>query len=938
MEDARVQTIDDEPLRRDIRLLGAELDRVIESYGGEDLFQLVEEIRSLSKERRTSDDDPESESTAGEQLKARIAQLDPEEIGDVIRALSCYFDLSNMAEDRHRIRVIRYREQLNHPAPRTESLASAIEVLKSRGFSAEEVQQILDKLQIELVFTAHPTEAKRRTVRHILRRLRSALSELDRADLLPREQERVMQQIRNELASLWQIDTLRPRRPTVIEEIRRGIYSSQSPWEVVPWIYRDLRHALKRTYPGHDFRIPTFLIFGSWIGGDRDGNPYVDAGITMEALRRLRKAALDYHIQAAQDLVRSLSLSERRHQVSKALLQALDQATKRLSHADKLLEEVNPKEIYRRWLTIILYRLEQTAAFDPFADSEGDDAHDSPVTFPAYANAAELATDVELIHESLRSGGNASIAEAELQDWIDRIKVFGFHLTRLDIREDSGAFREAVEFFMKQSGIAEDFQNLDEDEKQDLLTRPIDKKALEQIDLSLAPHRIRDLIELFTLLGRVIRLGAREALGAVIVSMTHHPSDVLQVLWLGRLASALSTGEEQEIPLPVVPLFETIADLKRAPQLLDQLLRQPQYAEHVRSDGNRQICMIGYSDGTKDGGYLAANWQLYRCQGELAQTAAEHGVQLTVFHGRGGALGRGGGPAARGILSLPPHSVDGRLRITEQGEVIAERYDDPLVAYRHLEQVTWATLLVTATHRDEPAPQWEDLIDQAAEHSFQAYRELVTDPAFWNYFQKATPIDAIETLPIGSRPARRRRERTLATLRAIPFTFAWTQSRQLVPAFYGLGSGLEALGDQHWTSLREMYERWPFFKAVIDNAELALAKCDMAIAREYAELCEPAQDRDRILGAIREEYARSRLAILRIAGRDELLAGLPWLNQSIRARNPYVDPLNFIQVDLMRRMAEIRADEDASDEEIEALSELLRLSVQGIASGMRNTG
>ena len=448
---------------------------------------------------------------------------------------------------------------------------------------------------------------------------------------------------------------------------------------------------------------------------------------------------------------------------------------------------------------------------------------------------------------------------------------------------------------------------------------------------------------MFKLLVRIVRAHGPERLGGHVISMTHEPSDLLAVLWFWRWAWKATPGDDSRplVYLPIIPLFETIEDLRRGPEVLDALLKVPAYHEYLQTSPLReptQVVMVGYSDSTKDGGYLAACWGLFRVQSRLAEVACQQGLKLVIFHGRGGALGRGGGPAARAILSLPPNSVDCSLRMTEQGEVLAERYDDPQIARRHLEQVTWATMLVSAEPQPEVQPTWIEMLDRMSVSSFKFYRQLVEHPGFLAYFDLATPISEIERLPIGSRPSRRRERRSLSDLRAIPWTFAWTQSRQFLPAWYGLGTALlaEASDAGGWKLLQDLYGTWPLFQAVVDNAVLALAKADMGIAQRYAELTPPDSDARAVWTLIEQEFQRTQSATLMITQEPVLLANTPWLQRSIQERNPSVDPLNLIQIELIRRM---RAAIDQNDEETATrLSELARFTIQGVASGLRTTG
>ena len=912
------EPIDDQPLRRDVRTLGFELGRVIRGHTGEATFDLVERIRRLAQRRRAGSDQADRE------LREAIGACGLDELESLIRALSCFFDLANLSEDRHRIRVLRQREAERHPAPRNESIGAAVDAMAEAGASADEVQGLLDELAIEPVFTAHPTEAKRRTVRHTLRRLRRNLLRLDAEAMLPRERNEMLSDLKANLACLWETDALRPRRPTVLEEVRRSLFVAESLWEVAPRLRREMRNALARAYPEASFRIPAFLRFGSWIGGDRDGNPFVTAEVTAETLKCLRATALEKHLSACGELEEILTVSDRYHRFDPSLEAMVDNARTAWPQIEPRLEALNPHEKYRHCLAVIRYRLERTAEATP----------EAPLPAGAYGSAEGLSADLNRIVENLRRNGHDRLADGKLQDWVDRVTVFGFHLARLDVREDARALSSAVGELMRALGRTGDWSGLGEDERQRLLLTAPSPAEAGAVDLEALSAAARSSVDVFLLLERAAGSFDRAALGTLIASMTHAPSDCLALMWLERFAAARLGHAEPPAPLPIVPLFETIDDLERSEQILEGLLRLDAYRGRVAAHGDEQICMVGYSDSTKDGGYLAANWHLHRAQQRLSDVAARHGVKLTFFHGRGGALGRGGGPAARSIRSLPPAAVQGRLRMTEQGEVLAERYDDPEIAFRHLEQVTWATMLVSRERRERVDESWRSALDRASEVSRQRYESLKADPGFLAYFDEATPIRTIESMPIGSRPSRRRGARRLADLRAIPYTFAWTQSRHMVTAFFGLGSGLEAAAEAiGWDGLGQMYRTWPPFRALIDNCELALTKADLSIAQRYAELAADPEAGARIWSRIRDELHRSRRAVLAIAGREELLDATPWLQRSIRVRNPYVDPLNLIQIELLSR---IRADPEGPD--AQRIHELLCVTVQGVAAGLRTTG
>ncbi len=918
--------VDDDLLRRDVRLLADMLGEVILDLEGREAFDLIEEVRTLARDRRAGRHAAEAE------LDARIATLDNRQAEVVARAFSVFFDLVNIAEDRQRVRVLRDRERQRDPLPLTESLASGIADLRDRGFTAAEVLQSLDRLSVELVFTAHPSEAKRRSIRTKLRRMRKSLEALDHPDLLPRERRRHKAEMRAELAVLWQSDFLRPTRPSVLDEVDRGLSVMPRIWDAVPEVYASVRRALAAAFPETAIDPPTFLTFGSWMGGDRDGNPFVTADVTAATLLRLRQAAIDGHLEWCRRLGDLLTISLRSATGGRPLAERLAALVADHPELAAAVEPFEEHAIYRRWLAMIRTRLEgaRRLVLDQ-ADAWS----------PAYRAGADFVADVALLVECLRQDHGLA-PDSPPQAWLDLARTFGLHMTRLDVRQDARAYADILGAILAAAGLLPDaaaYAALDEAARARLLVGSLG--TVGNLPRDSLPPLAADTLALFELLHRATVQFGPECLGGAIVSLTHCPADVLGVLWLWRWARGCAEAAGEPVAandIAIVPLFEKINDLADAHKTLGAMLAEPAYRAHLAARGDRQLVMVGYSDSTKDGGYLAACCGLQTAQERLHAVATAAGVRLTFFHGRGGSLGRGGGPAARGILSLPPETLDGSLRLTEQGEVLAERYDDVEIARRHLDQVAWATLMASTVRPAAPPEEWPALAGRMAERALAAYRDLVDQPGFIGYFSKTTPIDDIENLPIGSRPARRRGERSLDDLRAIPWVFAWTQSRCMIPAWYGLGAALAEIKYEDrraWQAACDMYRQWPFFQATIDNASLALAKADMVVAQHYSELDDDEDARRRIWQRIAAEYDRSRQAILDLTGGRELLGGIPWFQRSIEARNPSVDPLNLIQVEFMRRrQAEVESDPTAGSRH----RDILRLCVQGIAAGMRTTG
>ncbi|MHC2068427.1 phosphoenolpyruvate carboxylase [Bremerella sp. T1] len=897
-----------------LNLLVELLDQVVREQVGDSLAETMSRIRRMSLERRAGLPDAE------ERLLAEIGRIPKEQLRSVIRWLSLYFDLANLAEDYHRVRILDQRaaEAEAEGLPRSESIADAIRQLFESGCTAAEMQEWLDRLAITPVFTAHPSEAKRRTTRELLRRLRDHLPYLE---VQPHDED--FEAALSDLTLLWQTDSLRPQRPGVMGEVERGLFFAEALWDVAPQIYREMRMALARYYPHHQFEIKPFLTFGSWIGGDRDGHPFVTAKVTETTLGLLRKTALERHLSYCRELKKTLVTSDRQAAVSDEIRERVQTATENWEELQARLEEVSPNEVYRRYLKMIEFRLEVSLGS---AFVEGDE-------HVAYHQPEELMEEIELLRDSMLEHQGRRVAERYLDPWKDRLQTFGFHFFSLDVRQDSDVHRNALREIV--------FADIPADqtiEEADWLKRLAQLDNVPNVDASKLSEMTQEVLATFGVLADTMAAGGTKPFGGYVISMTHQPTDVMAVLWLWNYVWNQRHPDKPRPYLPISPLFETIDDLERAPAIFEAMLKQPVYREYLSQQPRlEQMIMVGYSDSTKDGGYLTASWNLHSAQERLAEVAAKHHIEMTIFHGRGGSLGRGGGPAARGIQSLPPQAVDGKLRLTEQGEVLAERYDNAVIAHRHIEQLTNATLLVSASTPSPEMENWKEMTEAMSDAALTKYRELVSHEDFLRYFDQATPISEIEGLPIGSRPARRRARKSLKDLRAIPWTFAWTQSRQLLPAWYGMGTGIRTLVDSQggdWAPLQEMYQDWPVFQAMIDNAELALAKADMDIARDYAELAGDAQES--IWRLIDEEYRLACGVICLIRQQHELLEKIGWLNRSIRSRNPYVDPLNLIQIELIKQTRENGTSQD--EEDTEGLPQMVRLTIQGIAAGLRSTG
>jgi phosphoenolpyruvate carboxylase len=889
------------------------LDQVIREQEDDVLAETMGRIRRLIFERRAGIPDAE------QRLQYELHRLSDEQLRSVIRWLSLYFDLANLAEDHQRICTLveRTHESRLMRQPRRESIAATVAELKAQGCTAAQLQGWLDRLSIEPVFTAHPSEAKRRTTRELLRRLRDHLDHLTQG-VSDSVNEATIQEILSDLTIIWQADLLRPQRPGVMSEVERGLFFAASLWDVVPEIYRELRLSLKQEYPHHSFDIKPFLSFGSWIGGDRDGHPLVNAQVTRKTLALLRKTAIERHLARCRELQSSLVMSDQQAEVDPLLRELFSSWLVKLPRLAVRCEGTSPFEIYRRWLTLIEVRLELSLA-------ESDDQDDES----AYHLAEELLADLKRLRSSLLASRGERIVQRYLDGWIDIVQTFGFHFATLDIRQDSEIHRVCLQELLFSNADGKKISTANWVDKLSQMDVVSDPPAAQLSEMS------KETLATFDLLAETVGRFGTQPLGGYVISMTHDISDVLAVLWLWNNAWRKKFPQRPLPYLPIVPLFETIDDLARCVNIMEDLLQNKVYRDYLSQPARpHQVIMIGYSDSTKDGGYLTAAWELHQAQDRLSQLAQKQHIEMTIFHGRGGSLGRGGGPAARAILSLPPKAVGGRLRLTEQGEVLAERYDNPVIAHRHLEQLTHATLLVSASAEKPKPGHWNSWLESMSAAAFKKYRELVEHKDFLGYFDRATPISEIEILPIGSRPSRRRERKSLRDLRAIPWTFAWTQSRHLIPAWYGLGTALRVQVDTmagDWPTLQVMYREWAVFQAIIDNAELALAKTDLEIAQRYADLA--SESERSIWDLIAEEFQIATGCICLIKDQHEMLERTKWLNRSIRSRNPYVDPLNFIQMHLLERSRKSQDEAESA-----SLQELLRLTIQGIASGLRTTG
>lgn len=920
-----------ERLSEDIHLLGDILGHVIRRQAGIEIFELEERIRALAKTRRL-----ESDPAIDTRLAYVVGRLDPNEAELVARSFTTYFELVNLAEEQHRVRVLRERERDVHPQPLSESVAGAVAALWKAGVDEFEMRRLLNRLDIELVFTAHPTQAKRRTILTKLRNIAAALTELDVRDLLPSERQALVDQVTAEVTLMWVTDRSRTSRPTVTDEVRTGLfYFDTTLWDVLPAIYRDMAAALAQHYP--TLRPPDrFLTYASWIGGDRDGNPNVTAGVTAETLRLHRGLALEKHRAAARRLDRALSISNQLADVPEAITDAVDAYGEPEGHL-AFLHDRYPHETYRHLSAQLGADLAEASAGDMIARLRGEEM--PPLRMRTMDNLLEPLT---LMDRSLRATHMAEIADADLEQSLLQARVFGLHAARLDLRQYSDYNTAVLDELFGRLGWFSGFGEMDGPARAAVLTDALARPVPDLTGFDSLSAEAAETLELFRVVKRAVDYYGPELFGPYVVSMTHGPEDILAPLLLARWHGLCLRDDGRPEGMTFAPLFETRDDLRAAPEVMTALFAHPGYAPHLARAGRRQTIMIGYSDSNKDAGYLAANWELYQGQDALARTCADHDVVMALFHGRGGTIARGGGPANRSILAQPPGSVGGRIRITEQGEVISDRYSHPAIANRHLQQVVHAVLMASAPEQyrllPRPKPDWSAAMDELAATSYRAYRALIYEtPELLTYWSQATPMDEISQMRIGSRPSRRTGAVTFDSLRAIPWGFSWMQCRHVLPGWYGVGEALAEFGraPERIALLQEMYHDWSFFRNLLDNSQVSMAQADMGIAGLYAGLVEDARVRDLIFGQVEAGFNRTREAILLTTGGRELLDNDPVLQRSVRRRNPYIDPLNFIQVSLLRRLRGLPNPESA---EAAHIRDTIFLTISGIASGLKNTG
>ena len=915
-------------LRRDVRYLGNILGEVLVHQGGRELLELVEQIREQSKALRA-----EFSPELFEDMKKTISSLSSEKRHQVIRAFAIYFQLVNIAEQNHRIRRKRDYEFLAGEEVQNGSIESAIKALKDRNISTEDIEDMLAGISLELVMTAHPTEATRRAVLDIHKRIAADVMELDNPTLTYREREKLTEKLMNEVLILWQTDELRDRKPTVIDEVKNGLYYfDETLFDAIPSVYEELERCLTKYYPEKKWHVPSYLRFGSWIGGDRDGNPSVTSDVTWQTLTLHRQLAVQKYEEQLREMMSMLSFSTNLVSVTDELLASIEQDRSVINNKTTDLWR-NPTEPYRVKIAFMIEKLSNTV--DP-ESAEGA---------PYYSSPEELMVDLRIIDRSLRNHYADYFADTYLAKLMRQVELFGFHLMTLDIRQHSQEHENAMTEVLHKLGIVDNYSELSEDEKIKVLVKLLeDQRPLTSHHIEYSAST-RECLDVYEVVAKAQKEFGTNCITSYLISMTEAVSDMLEVMVFAKEVGLFRIDEEGNVicTIQAVPLFETIEDLHAAPAIMKQLFEIPMYRKAVAARGNMHEIMLGYSDSNKDGGAITANWELRIALKSITKAAGEYDVKLKFFHGRGGSLGRGGMSLNRSILAQPPHTVGAGIKITEQGEVLSSRYSLQGIASRSLEQATWAliTNAFLAKYPDQ-APQvekeWEEISAEISETALNKYQDLIfRDPDFLTFLKESTPLQEVGELNIGSRPSKRKNSDRFEDLRAIPWVFSWTQSRYLLPAWYAAGTALQQYvsGDEKkLATLQTMYEKFPFFHSLINNLQMALAKADMQIASQYATMIKDDSVRERIFTQIEKEFKLTSELILKITNQNEILDNVPVIQESIKLRNPYVDPLSYLQVQLLQ---ELRAIRETGNDDQELLREVL-LTINGIAAGLRNTG
>lgn len=914
----------DHPLREDIRLLGRMLGDTIREQEGEPMFNLVETIRQTAVRFRREQDEE-----AGKELDAILNHLSHKETTAVVRAFSYFSLLSNIAEDLHHNRRRRAHLRAGSP-PQNGSVTLALERVVTKGINTQQLENFFDGALISPVLTAHPTEVQRRSILDYQLKIQRLLKERDRIQLTPNELRHNEEDLRSAIQTLWQTRVLRSVRLTVQDEIENGlIYYHYTFLKQIPYIYAKIEDILERHMNQAAPRIASFLRIGSWIGGDRDGNPFVTHQIMLHAAERHSALILDHYIEEVEKIGQTMSLTERLIKVTSEL--------EGLASTAPGLPASRIDEPYRRVFLGMHARLIATSRYlSPHVGRQYPENTAEP-----YADSAEFVHDLDIIIRSLKQHQSSRLAQGAIRDLRRAADVFGFHLASLDMRQHSKIHEQVVaELYEKNVQDNRNYSDLPRPERVEWLLTELKRPYPLASSLSNYSDITQGELRIFRMAAEIQRRFGHAALPNYIISMATGIIHILEAALLLKEAGLLQFGENARSTVNIIPLFETIDDLRNCANVMEELFSLPEYRKMLQSRDNLQEIMLGYSDSNKDGGFVTSNWEIHKAEIELTKVFNRHGIRLRLFHGRGGTVGRGGGPSYQGILAQPPGSVNGQIRLTEQGEVVASKYTDPEIGRRNLETLVAATIESTLLDRNaihSHAPQYYQIMEKLSANAYMAYRNLVYEtPNFTQFFQESTPIREIAGLHIGSRPTSRKPSNKIEDLRTIPWVFSWSLNRTMIPGWYGFGTAVENFIQQAGntqdalTQLQEMYRTWPFFQTMLSNMDMVLAKSDLGIASRYAELVTDSKLRQQVFTAIRIEWERCLKWLFAITGHTELLQDNPTLARSIRVRTPYIDPLNHLQVELLHRYR--------SGDDEEAIRRAIHLTINGVATGLRNSG
>eukprot|EP00741_Cyanophora_paradoxa_P020978 tig00021319_g20252.t1 len=965
LEAATIESAREErEIKQKLKILSSLLDKVLRESAGTGVLEAVETLRkgfiSLRKEENPAQ---------RAMLQRYIYKLDPTAVRDVVRAFNVYFNLLAVAEEqiKHRTRR-RLVKKLAYDQPLWfGSFDHTVREFRAKGVSQKQMQKLLDSLEYIPVLTAHPTESRRRTTMECLRRIYKLSESLDDPRMSKGDKEETMKYLESEIHVLWCTDELRTQRPQVRDEVKNGLfYFRESLFSATLQTYRYLERALDRIYGdemGTPLRVPTILRFGSWIGGDRDGNPFVTPAVTTMACRLQSREIIREYIRRMAALAHEISHSSQFCKVSEELLMSIERDSEAAAHATNLKSglgifgddpERYSREPYRRKLCMMTHRLEQRVnQLEVLCDSQATDedlkaAMSSPGSALVYPNDHAFLEDLYCIRDSLVSHGAFGIAESKIKDIIRLAETFGFHLQELDIRQHSSRHVSAVAELLDAAG-RKGYADMPEHQRVAILSELIASDKPLKFDRSKLTSETIETLDVFDVVVKMRDEISPRVFGSYVISMTTSASNVLEVMFMAKLAGLVRKPEpgadedEQWVcNLKVTPLFETVEDLNNMVEVMSLLCENPVYSQLLAASGSLQEIMLGYSDSCKDGGILTSSWKLYEAQLNLADLSEKYGINIRVFHGRGGSVGRGGGPTHHAIMAQPPGTVKGRIKFTEQGEVITYKYSNIETAAYELTMGLSGLLKTSITKRAQENNEYTQIMEELSNHSEKAYRTLLEDSNFLDYFYEATPVNEIGLLNIGSRPSHRKKgDRSLGSVRAIPWVFGWAQSRHTLPAWYGIGSailqwraedpeGIHKYG--RLAKLREMYKNFPFLSALLSNSQMAMFKTEMNIAREYAKLCKDPIVQDSIYSLIRAEYERTSTQITMTGHLVSLMEEDPAGALSLARRNMYLDPLNYIQLVLLRRCR------DLPPEERKVWMDPLLRTINAVSLGLRNTG